>query len=210
MTFPLSFSGQPQYEELPLYSSVSSIAPPATESSHKKNYTGDLPKMAATFSVPQAPPSSSATPTLSTCSTVNKTMCHIGSNTVIFCPFYSNVHLLHAWWCVSSVEQPSRPDDYYGTVDNDLKVELTEKLFSLDTQETKSSCNQEVKRYSICDISLTSVDVYFLTQAMVFTTLYETVWWTMLNLDLRGSKYFVIQLLRLYSNSEMHVTTLDL
>nr|QKM76937.1 hypoxia-inducible factor 2 alpha B [Triplophysa scleroptera] len=113
--------GQPQYEELPLYSSVSSIAPPASQSSHKKNYTGDLPKMAATFSVPQAPPSSSATPTLSTCST------------------------------------PSRPDDYYGIVDNDLKVELTEKLFSLDTQETKSSCNQET---ALSDLDLETLAPY--------------------------------------------------
>uniref|UniRef100_A0A671MLD7 Endothelial PAS domain-containing protein 1-like n=1 Tax=Sinocyclocheilus anshuiensis TaxID=1608454 RepID=A0A671MLD7_9TELE len=41
------------------------------------------------------------------------------------------------------IEQPSSPGDYYTSVDRDLKVELTEKLFSLDTQETKSPCNQE-------------------------------------------------------------------
>ncbi|XP_057197978.1 endothelial PAS domain-containing protein 1b [Triplophysa rosa] len=117
---PLNF-GQPQYEELPLYSKVSSIGPPASQSSHKKNCPGDLPKMAATFSVPQAPPSSSATPTLSTCST------------------------------------PSSPDDYYSTVDNDLKVELTEKLFSLDTQETKSSYNQET---DLSDLDLETLAPY--------------------------------------------------
>lgn len=116
--------GQPQYEDHPMYSKVSSIAPAASQSirdSHKKSYTGDLPKMAATFSVPQAPPPSSATPSLSSCST------------------------------------PSSPDEYYSTVDNDLKVELTEKLFSLDTQETKTSFNKET---DLSDLDLETLAPY--------------------------------------------------
>ncbi len=51
------------------------------------------------------------------------------------------------------IEQPSSPGDYFTSVDSDLKVELTEKLFSLDTQETKTSCNQEVNKYSNCNIN---------------------------------------------------------
>lgn len=51
------------------------------------------------------------------------------------------------------IEQPSSPGDYYTPVDSDLKVELTEKLFSLDTQETKASCNQEVNTFSACNIN---------------------------------------------------------
>uniref|UniRef100_A0A671MH15 Endothelial PAS domain-containing protein 1-like n=1 Tax=Sinocyclocheilus anshuiensis TaxID=1608454 RepID=A0A671MH15_9TELE len=102
--------GNPQYEEHPMYSKVSAVAPAVSHSvhdGHKTSYAGDMAKMAGTFSVPQAPPASSTTPSLSSCST------------------------------------PSSPGDYYTSVDRDLKVELTEKLFSLDTQETKSPCNQE-------------------------------------------------------------------
>uniref|UniRef100_A0A8C2Q0T6 Endothelial PAS domain protein 1b n=1 Tax=Cyprinus carpio TaxID=7962 RepID=A0A8C2Q0T6_CYPCA len=49
------------------------------------------------------------------------------------------------------IEQPSSPGDYYTSVDSDLKAELTEKLFSLDTQKTKTPCNQEVSKYSNCN-----------------------------------------------------------
>uniref|UniRef100_A0A8C2JPK7 Endothelial PAS domain protein 1b n=1 Tax=Cyprinus carpio TaxID=7962 RepID=A0A8C2JPK7_CYPCA len=108
----------PQYEEHPMYSKVSSVAPAVSRSvhdGHKTSYAGDMAKMATTFSVPQAPPASSATPSLSSCST------------------------------------PSSPGDYYTSVDSDLKAELTEKLFSLDTQKTKTPCNQEVSKYSNCN-----------------------------------------------------------
>uniref|UniRef100_A0A8C1HK25 Endothelial PAS domain protein 1b n=1 Tax=Cyprinus carpio carpio TaxID=630221 RepID=A0A8C1HK25_CYPCA len=44
---------------------------------------------------------------------------------------------------LSSCSTPSSPGDYYTSVDSDLKAELTEKLFSLDTQKTKTPCNQE-------------------------------------------------------------------
>uniref|UniRef100_A0A8C1Y6Z0 Endothelial PAS domain protein 1b n=1 Tax=Cyprinus carpio TaxID=7962 RepID=A0A8C1Y6Z0_CYPCA len=84
-------------------------------------YAGDIAKMAGTFSVPQAPPPSSTTPSLSSCST------------------------------------PSSPGDYYTPVDNDLKVELTEKLFSLDTQETKTSCNQKT---DLSDLDLETLAPY--------------------------------------------------
>ncbi|XP_048061557.1 endothelial PAS domain-containing protein 1b isoform X1 [Megalobrama amblycephala] len=116
--------GQPQYEQHPMLSKVSSLAPPVSHSihdGHKTSYAGDMPKMAATFSVPQAPPPSSATPSLSSCST------------------------------------PSSPGDYYTPVDSDLKVELTEKLFSLDTQETKASCNQET---DLSDLDLETLAPY--------------------------------------------------
>uniref|UniRef100_A0A671MPF8 Endothelial PAS domain-containing protein 1-like n=1 Tax=Sinocyclocheilus anshuiensis TaxID=1608454 RepID=A0A671MPF8_9TELE len=99
--------GNPQYEEHPMYSKVSAVAPAVSHSvhdGHKTSYAGDMAKMAGTFSVPQAPPASSTTPSLSSCST------------------------------------PSSPGDYYTSVDRDLKVELTEKLFSLDTQETNVFC----------------------------------------------------------------------
>uniref|UniRef100_A0A672QJI6 Endothelial PAS domain-containing protein 1-like n=1 Tax=Sinocyclocheilus grahami TaxID=75366 RepID=A0A672QJI6_SINGR len=102
--------GNPQYEEHPMYSKVSAVAPAVSHSvhdGHKTSYAGDMAKMAGTFSVPQALPASSTTPSLSSCST------------------------------------PSSPGDYYTSVDSDLKVELTEKLFSLDTQETKTPCNQK-------------------------------------------------------------------
>lgn len=42
------------------------------------------------------------------------------------------------------VLQPSSPGDYYSSVDSDLKVELTEKLFALDTDGNNSSANTEV------------------------------------------------------------------
>lgn len=40
--------------------------------------------------------------------------------------------------------QPSSPGDYYSSVDSDLKVELTEKLFALDTEGGGASGSTEV------------------------------------------------------------------
>lgn len=40
--------------------------------------------------------------------------------------------------------QPSSPGDYYSSVDNDLKVELTEKLFNLDTEGDNAPANTQV------------------------------------------------------------------
>uniref|UniRef100_A0A8C2EAR5 Endothelial PAS domain protein 1b n=1 Tax=Cyprinus carpio TaxID=7962 RepID=A0A8C2EAR5_CYPCA len=108
--------GNSQYEKHPMYSSVSSVAPPVSHSvhdGHKTSYAGDIAKMAGTFSLPQAP----------------------------------NLNLLI----------PSSPGDYYTSVDNDLKVELTEKLFSLDTQETKTSCNQKT---DLSDLDLETLAPY--------------------------------------------------
>lgn len=70
-------SGNSQYEKHPMYSSVSSVAPPVSHSvhdGHKTSYAGDIAKMAGTFSLPQAPPPSSTTPSLSSCSTVNRNL----------------------------------------------------------------------------------------------------------------------------------------
>uniref|UniRef100_A0A8C2E945 Endothelial PAS domain protein 1b n=1 Tax=Cyprinus carpio TaxID=7962 RepID=A0A8C2E945_CYPCA len=78
----------------------------------------------------------STTPSLSSCSTVNR-----------------NLNLLIA----PHVASPSSPGDYYTSVDNDLKVELTEKLFSLDTQETKTSCNQKT---DLSDLDLETLAPY--------------------------------------------------
>lgn len=42
--------------------------------------------------------------------------------------------------------QPSSPADYCSSVENDLKVELTEKLFTLDTEGTNSPTKKDVIR----------------------------------------------------------------
>ncbi|XP_052427727.1 endothelial PAS domain-containing protein 1 [Carassius gibelio] len=112
--------GNPQYEEHPMYSKVSAVSR-SVHDGHKTSFAGDMAKMSSTFSVPQAPPVSSSTPSLSSCST------------------------------------PSSPGDYYTSVDSDLKVELTEKLFSLDTQETKTPCNQET---DLSDLDLETLAPY--------------------------------------------------
>ncbi|XP_041865491.1 endothelial PAS domain-containing protein 1b [Melanotaenia boesemani] len=44
---------------------------------------------------------------------------------------------------LSSCSTPSSPGDYYNSVDSDLKLELTEKLFALDTDGNNSSTNSE-------------------------------------------------------------------
>uniref|UniRef100_A0A3Q3LJ34 Endothelial PAS domain protein 1b n=1 Tax=Mastacembelus armatus TaxID=205130 RepID=A0A3Q3LJ34_9TELE len=44
---------------------------------------------------------------------------------------------------LSSCSTPSSPGDYYSSVDSDLKVELTEKLFALDTEGGNSPANTE-------------------------------------------------------------------
>ncbi|KAM7385222.1 hypothetical protein PAMP_001316 [Pampus punctatissimus] len=68
---------------------------------------GDMANIGGTFTVQQKPPSGSATPSLSSCST------------------------------------PSSPGDYYSSVESDLKVELTEKLFALDTEGNDSPASTE-------------------------------------------------------------------
>uniref|UniRef100_A0AAX7TWH0 Endothelial PAS domain protein 1b n=1 Tax=Astatotilapia calliptera TaxID=8154 RepID=A0AAX7TWH0_ASTCA len=85
---------QPAYSQV----SVSAMAPPGPPS-----WASESHKSASN----QNPPSGSATPSLSSCST------------------------------------PSSPDDYYSSVESDLRVELTEKLFALDTKGD-SSANTEV------------------------------------------------------------------
>ncbi|KAG5831333.1 hypothetical protein ANANG_G00302660 [Anguilla anguilla] len=119
----LDFAGGPPFKEQ--YAKVSSMPPPASSpwanEASKANPASEMPKMAATFSVPQAPPPGSATPSLSSCST------------------------------------PSSPGDYYSSVDNDLKVELTEKLFALDTREPKSPCTSKM---DLSDLDLETLAPY--------------------------------------------------
>lgn len=40
--------------------------------------------------------------------------------------------------------QPSSPGDYYSSMDEDLKIEVIEKLFAMDT-ESKSQCTSQVR-----------------------------------------------------------------
>ena len=42
----------------------------------------------------------------------------------------------------SSCSTPNSPEDYYTSVDDDLKIEVIEKLFAMDT-ESKSQCNSQ-------------------------------------------------------------------
>lgn len=39
--------------------------------------------------------------------------------------------------------QPSSPGDYYTSLDEDLKIEMIEKLFAMDT-DAKNQCNSQV------------------------------------------------------------------
>ncbi|KPP59061.1 hypothetical protein Z043_123062 [Scleropages formosus] len=116
--------GQPQFEEPHLYNDVSCMPPPASQrwanDGPKPSPAGEMPSLAATFSVPQPPPPGSATPSLSSCST------------------------------------PSSPGDYYCTMENELKVELTEKLFALDT-EPKSPCAGQM---DVSDLDLETLAPY--------------------------------------------------
>uniref|UniRef100_A0A8C1D2F7 Endothelial PAS domain protein 1b n=1 Tax=Cyprinus carpio carpio TaxID=630221 RepID=A0A8C1D2F7_CYPCA len=81
-----------------------------------------------------------------------------GENNLLFCTY---CHYFVFQRCttpsLSSCSTPSSPGDYYTSVDNDLKVELTEKLFSLDTQETKTSCNQKT---DLSDLDLETLAPY--------------------------------------------------
>ncbi|XP_058237213.1 endothelial PAS domain-containing protein 1b isoform X1 [Hemibagrus wyckioides] len=112
---PLNF-GRPSFEEYPVCAKVSPMHPPAT---HSVTEGHNMPKLGSTFSIPQAPPASSATPSISSCST------------------------------------PSSPDDYKTPVD-DLKMEITEKLFAMDTQG-KNSYSQET---DLSDLDLETLAPY--------------------------------------------------
>ncbi|XP_023819367.1 endothelial PAS domain-containing protein 1 [Oryzias latipes] len=57
---------------------------------------------------------------------------------------------------LSSCSTPSSPGDYYSSVDSDLKLELTEKLFALDT-EGNNSANTE---RDLCDLDLETLAPY--------------------------------------------------
>ncbi|XP_007895056.1 endothelial PAS domain-containing protein 1b isoform X2 [Callorhinchus milii] len=56
----------------------------------------------------------------------------------------------------SNCSSPSSPGDYYSSMDNDLKIELTEKLFSMDTQ-AKNQCSQQVE---LSDLDLETLAPY--------------------------------------------------
>ncbi|KAL4641203.1 endothelial PAS domain-containing protein 1 isoform X5 [Arapaima gigas] len=57
---------------------------------------------------------------------------------------------------LSSCSTPSSPGDYYCSIENELKVELTEKLFALDT-EPKSPC---VAQTDLSDLDLETLAPY--------------------------------------------------
>uniref|UniRef100_H3CWX0 Endothelial PAS domain protein 1b n=1 Tax=Tetraodon nigroviridis TaxID=99883 RepID=H3CWX0_TETNG len=58
---------------------------------------------------------------------------------------------------LSSCSTPSSPGDYYSPVDSDLKVELTEKLFTLDTEGHNSPANTEM---DLSDLDLETLAPY--------------------------------------------------
>lgn len=64
-----------------------------------------------------------------------------------FPPFFSLPVLLFFHFIL----QPSSPGDYYSSVDSDLKVELTEKLFALDTEGGGASGSTEVTLLQVND-----------------------------------------------------------
>ncbi|TSK42150.1 Endothelial PAS domain-containing protein 1 [Bagarius yarrelli] len=108
--------GHPSFEEYPVCSKVFAMHPSAT---HSVTEAHNMPNIGGNFSIPQAPPASSATPSLSSCST------------------------------------PSSPDDYKCPVD-DLKMEITEKLFAMDTQG-KNPYSQET---DLSDLDLETLAPY--------------------------------------------------
>ncbi|XP_069565372.1 endothelial PAS domain-containing protein 1b isoform X1 [Brachyistius frenatus] len=57
---------------------------------------------------------------------------------------------------LSSCSTPSSPVDYYNSVESDLKVELTEKLFALDTEEDGSENNER----DLSDLDLETLAPY--------------------------------------------------
>ncbi|KAG7492501.1 hypothetical protein MATL_G00015240 [Megalops atlanticus] len=98
------------------------FGPPFEESPVSQSWASEISKPSPAseiFSVHQQTPQGRATPSTTPCATPNST------------PGLSS--------CCGSM--PGSPEDYYRSVDSDLKVELTEKLFSLDT-EAKSHCTQ--------------------------------------------------------------------
>ncbi|XP_013883256.1 endothelial PAS domain-containing protein 1 isoform X2 [Austrofundulus limnaeus] len=124
--------GPPQFEESQQaaeFTPSSSMPPPGPPSwpseSHKHTSAasavpGDVANRAS-FTMQRNPPSGSATPSLSSCST------------------------------------PSSPGDYYSSVESDLKLELTEKLFALDTEGNSSSAGTEA---DLSDLDLETLAPY--------------------------------------------------
>lgn len=69
--------------------------------------------------------------------------------------------------------QPSSPGDYYSSVESDLKVELTEKLFALDTESNNSPANTEVCP-SLCPMNILMSKTYSLCRQFIDLT-YEAL-----------------------------------
>lgn len=123
---------------------------PAT---HSVTEGHNMPKIGGNFSIPQAPPTSSATPSISSCSTVNSSF----PNAILLGFSLINVEYLGLHLFL----QPSSPEDYNSPVD-DLKMEITEKLFAMDPQG-KSSYSQEVdasERFFKCVESFQHISGY--------------------------------------------------
>ena len=57
--------------------------------------------------------------------------------------------------------QPSSPGDYYSSVESDLKVELTEKLFALDTDGRDSPIDTEVNTSTFPRLCFSFIDLTF-------------------------------------------------
>ncbi|XP_045897412.1 endothelial PAS domain-containing protein 1-like, partial [Micropterus dolomieu] len=74
---------------------------------------------------------------------------------------------------LSSCSTPSSPGDYYSSVESDLKVELTEKLFALDTESNNSPANTEVCP-SLCPMNILMSKTYSLCRQFIDLT-YEAL-----------------------------------
>ncbi|XP_053292646.1 endothelial PAS domain-containing protein 1b isoform X3 [Pleuronectes platessa] len=55
---------------------------------------------------------------------------------------------------------PSSPGDYYSSLESDLKVELTEKLFALETESRSKPANTEVSQRDLTDMDLETLAPY--------------------------------------------------
>ncbi|XP_070833300.1 endothelial PAS domain-containing protein 1b [Chaetodon trifascialis] len=118
--------GRPQFEEPQQpagYSQVSAaaMAPPG-------------PPAWASESHKPAPPASGQTP-----APVPRDMANMAGTFIV----QQNPPAGSATPSLSSCSTPSSPGDYYSSVESDLKVELTEKLFALDTEGSDSPANTE-------------------------------------------------------------------
>ncbi|MBN3298446.1 EPAS1 protein, partial [Amia calva] len=139
----LDFGGPP-FEETPMYSKAA-MAPPGKAWPGEALKTTSAPPAVAPRSVGVPSPSPSPSP---------QSLC--------FSPAFTfSSRLLSTQACNERIvpllsAQPSSPGDYFSPVDSELKVELTEKLFALDT-EPRSPCTTQSE---LSDLDLETLAPY--------------------------------------------------